>query len=430
MQREVIEGVVLRDLAGYVGPPDAVVGIHGHGETSVGFNDPLLGRHVLFIGGIGTGKTVAMQKLVESTRAAAGADDVFVFFDTKGDFHAQFYREGDATVAVDGAATFPGARGWNLFEELRSVPDGELLDEVNEIAATLFEAVGESAGDNNKFWSNAAQDVFAGVVTALARLERETGKRFDNSDIRAVADRWDHPVFHKVLGEYADLRGAAQYIEKEGSATTNSVLIFLQQMIRQTFVAAFKESGEFSVREFVRRKGGAALFLEYDVARGTTLTPIFRTLIDLVLKESLGRDRAAGRVFVVLDEFALLPKLRYIDGGLNFGRSLGLRFIVGTQNTGQITDAYGDGLGGSILSAFGTVFAFRLFDAASRAYVQERFGANKTIVRFQSSVRDKGLNEQLADGHVIEDWDITGLKVGECLAGLPECDPVRFKVLA
>lgn len=427
MLPEIIEGWALRPATGYLGPQNANVGVHGVGATSIGFSDAELGRHILFLGGIGTGKTVGMQALVKSIRSAMTAEDVMVFFDTKGDFHDAFYRPGDASVCVGDQEAFAGARMWNLFAELREVPDHELADEVNEMAATLFESVGDSAGDNNRFWTNMAQDLFAGVVLTLARKERSSGNLYSNRDIRAVADKWDLATLRKVLGTHADLKGTLQYIERDDSNTTNSVLIFLQQMIRQTFASSFAERGDFSVREFVRAKGGRALFLEFDVARGATLTPIYRTLIDTAVKESLGRSRATGRVFVILDEFALLPKLRHIDAGLNFGRSLGLRFVVGTQNTGQILDAYGPGLGNSILSAFGTVFAFRLFDRDSREYVRGRFGQNKKVVRYQAVIKDRGVGEQLVDGNVIEDWDVTSLSVGECLAGMTDNPPVKFR---
>lgn len=423
---EVMEGWSLQPARGYIGPADPVAGVYGHDDTSIGFSDDDLGRHVLFLGGIGTGKTVGMKALVESIRRGAQPEDVFVFFDTKGDYHKAFYKHGDATICVGDQTAFSGARTWNLFSELRSVPQADLVDEVNELAATLFEGVGQSAGDNNKFWTNMAQDLFAGIVIALVRAERANGTSYSNLDLRAVADKWDLATIRTALQGHPDLRGTLQYILRDDSNTTNSVLIFLQQMLRQTFSSSFKHQGDFSAREFVRAKGGNALFLEFDVALGTTVTPVFRTLIDLVLKESLGRSRAPGRVFMILDEFALLPHLRHIDAGLNFGRSLGLRFVVGTQNVGQVLDAYGTGLGNSILSAFGTVFAFRLFDHDSRSYVRHRFGLNRKVVRYDAAIKSRGIGEQMIDGNVIEDWDLSALGVGHCVAAHPGQLPVVF----
>ena len=49
---------------------------------------------------------------------------------------------------------------------------------------------------------------------------------------------------------------------------------------------------------------------------------MYRLLIDLALKEALGRSHSAGDVYMIIDEFKLLPKLQHIDDALNFGRSL------------------------------------------------------------------------------------------------------------
>lgn len=129
---------------------------------------------------------------------------------------------------------------------------------------------------------------------------------------------------------------------------------------------------------------------------------------------------------MILDEFFLLPKLAHIDAGLNFGRSLGLRFVVGTQNVGQVMQAYGEGLGGSILAGFGTVFSFRLFDAPSRDYVVRRFGRNRRVVRYDAAVKNRGIGEQVVEGNVIEDWDLSRLGVGQCVVGLPDGPPQLF----
>jgi len=47
--------------------------------------------------------------------------------------------------------------------------------------------------------------------------------------------------------------------------------------------------------------------------------------------------------YFVLDEFALLPRLSHIADGINFGRELGLRFLVATQNVNQVLVVRGPG---------------------------------------------------------------------------------------
>lgn len=418
---EVIEGEALTPLTSYAGPPDATVGVRGIDATSVGFSDATLGRHVLFLGGIGTGKTVGMAALVDSIRAETGPDDCLVFFDTKGDYIEQFFRTGDISLSPDIHSPFPGAQTWNLFAELADVEPGELAEATREVVASLMDA---KQGDANRIWTAMAADLVGALIVAYAR----SGKTYTNVDIRRMADRLTTQQMRDILAAHPDLAGAAQYIAKDGINTTTSVMIFVQQALREVFVGGFRNRGEFSARSFVRTKGGRALFLEYDVARGETSIPVFRTVLDLALKEALGRSSGRGRVIIVLDEFSLLPHVAHLDQGLNFGRSLGLRFVVGTQNIGQVLDAYGQERGMSILSSFGSVFAFRMFDEASRKFARQRFGTNRKLVHYDTTLKARGVGEHLVEGSVIEDWDLSALGVGQCIVGLPGGPPHLFTV--
>jgi type IV secretory pathway TraG/TraD family ATPase VirD4 len=131
-------------------------------------------------------------------------------------------------------------------------------------------------------------------------------------------------------------------------------------------------------------------------------------------------------VFFVLDEFALLPQLSHIGNGINFGRSLGLKFLAGTQNMSQVIEAYGAEGGASILAGFGTVLAFRLTDDASRDLVRRRFGVNRKQITTNAHVRSEGVQQLVVTGNVIEDWVLSDLGRGECIVALPDGGPFFF----
>lgn len=421
---EVVSGSSLQDAPGYVGPGVAEFGVHGKAGTAIAFNDALFGRHVLYLGGIGTGKTVGMSALIKSVRQGMTSDDVMVVFDTKGDYYEAFYQPGDAVIAATTVAAYEGQASWNLFEEFRRLPPGRPVeDEIFEMGNGLFSSMIENAGDN-AYFANAARDVFVALITAMYRESEQRS----NEDIRLLVGGMNIAEMQALLDRPGneDLRGARHYIAKEGSNSAMATMAFMQQVIQESFRSAFGKPGSFSIRHFLRGKGRCALFLEYDVASGGLLAPVFKTMIDIAMKESMSRQRATGRVFFVLDEFALLPELTHLSNGLNFGRSLGLRFIVGAQNIKQVQQMYGEKMAASVLSAFGTVFAFRLFDGDSREFVRDRFGKNKKLSRFESAVRNKGMNESVVDGYVVEDWDRSGLPVGTCIAALPDHSPVKF----
>ncbi|WP_170165517.1 type IV secretory system conjugative DNA transfer family protein [Agrococcus jenensis] len=378
---------------------------------------------MLFLGGIGTGKTVGMTALVQSVRAARRPDDVLVFFDTKGDYLDAFGREDDRVIGASGSDD-PRQQAWNVFEEFAATPAGrDVDDEVLEVSNGLFSSLLRNAGDN-LYFASAARDLFVALLSAM--LRESMGRT--NHDIRVGLAGMSVPEMHEMLDRPGneDLRGAKHYIPKEGSPSAMACVAFMQQVIQESFRSNFGRPGSFSIRRFLREKGARALFLEYDIASGTMLAPIYKTMLDIAMKEAMSRQRASGRVIFVLDEFALLPELTHLTNGLNFGRSLGLRFIVGTQNTHQVEAMYGPETAASVLSAFGTVFAFRLFDGSSRRFVRDRFGENMKLIRLQSSVRSKGLIETVQAGHVVEDWDLSSLPVGTCIAASAETPPVRF----
>lgn len=420
----IVSGAELRDAAGWVGPRPAEFGVRGVNGTAIAFDDATIGRHVLYLGGIGTGKTVGMTSLIRSIRDGMQEDDVMVIFDTKGDYYDVFHQDGDAVIAATGSNQYEGQVAWNLFQEFRDLPAGRNVeDEIFEMGSGLFSKLIESAGDN-AYFANASRDLFVALVTALYRDSDDRS----NEDIRLLVGGMSITDMQELLDrpENSDLRGARNYIGKETSNSAAATIAFMQQVIQESFRSAFGRPGDFSIRRFLRSKGRRALFLEYDVASGDMLAPVFKTMLDVAMKEAMSRHRTVGRVFFIMDEFALLPELTHLTNGLNFGRSLGLRFVVGTQNIRQVQQMYGYELAASVLSAFGTVFSFRLYDGSSREFVRDRFGRNKKITLFESQIRNKGLVETTTDGYVVEDWDLSALPVGTCVAALPDHPPVRF----
>lgn len=174
----------------------------------------------------------------------------------------------------------------------------------------------------------------------------------------------------------------------------------------------------------MRKKGGRALFIEYDLAIGSVLTPIYKLMFDLALKEALGRTKSAGNVYLICDEFKLLPNLQHIDDGVNFGRSLGVKVIAGLQSIEQLTEIYGASRGKNLAAGFSTTIAFRANDVVTRNFVSELHGKN--IVLEQYRTLDNRYVEEKRSGCVVEDWDMNTLKVGEAIVGLPFAPPFRF----
>jgi type IV secretory pathway TraG/TraD family ATPase VirD4 len=147
-------------------------------------------------------------------------------------------------------------------------------------------------------------------------------------------------------------------------------------------------------------------------------------MFDLALKEALGRNKAQGNVYMVCDEFKLLPHLKHIDDGVNFGRSLGVKVFAGVQSIEQLYEIYGPHRGRNIAAGFSSVYAFRANDTETRAFVSGLFGKNIVLEQYQ--MLDTRIVEEKRDGFTVEDWELISLKVGEAIVGLPFSQPFRF----
>ncbi|MET1178593.1 type IV secretion system DNA-binding domain-containing protein [Peribacillus simplex] len=393
---------------------DSNVQFKGH-KQSIPITYDLLSKHLLFTGAIGTGKTKAIFQLVSQIIDNMSQDDVIIIFDTKGDFREEFYTVGrDEIISNDESAT----QYWNLTKEALIDDISRRQESLLEIANSLFEE--RIKNSSSPFFASAAKDIFYGIMTAFTRDNSECY----NEKLKKIVVEGTSEEILKTLTEHSDLSGITDYIRGK-SSQSQGVISELRSVGMELFVGNFAKKGQFSIREFVRKKGGRVLYIEYDMAIGKVLTPIYKIMFDLAIKESLCRDKSEGNVYYVVDEFKLLPNLYHIDNGVNFGRSLGAKFILAMQNIEQISDSYGKELAHSILSGFSTLVSFRVHDKATRSYIKELYGENRREIKYLSG--RYGVKDATILGNVIEDWHISQLGIGEAIISLPGYPPVKFQ---
>ena len=152
---------------------------------------------------------------------------------------------------------------------------------------------------------------------------------------------------------------------------------------------------------------------------------MYRLLFDLALKEALGgRKLNRGNTYLIIDEFKLLPDLMHIDDGLNFGRSLGVKVCAGLQSINQLYDIYGENRGKVLAAGFMNSFCFQTFDMDSRNFIMERFGEKYENIALHSLSTPVSVQRA---GHVIEDWNILDLKVGQAFINLVGYKPFLYQ---
>lgn len=423
---QVFEGNELRitppDLAG-AKPRCRLVGLDPSGKDAVvPLDDNLFSQHMLFLGSIGTGKTNGIFQIISQLRGSMTSNDVMIIFDTKGDFYNAFYQKGDIVISNDEKATGETYKDyWNIFNEIEL--DESMEENIIEIARTLFYE--KTQKSSQPFFPNAARDLFTGILLHFCR--NASHLKADNAQLRSFLDQSPSAEIRAMLQTHEDLKAMVSYISDDRSPQTQGVISELQQLVREILVGNFRKAGTLSLRKAIRNKGGRIIFIEYDLGIGGMLTPIYRLMLDMAIKEALGRKKSEGNVWFVIDEFRLIPNLQHVDDGVNFGRSLGAKFIIGVQNVEQVFHAYGEALARSILSGFLTTVAFRVNDTATRNYIQELFGRNRKKDVYMATVQSRGVIEQVRDANVVEDWDIANMPVGRAIIGLPGLEPFYFQ---
>jgi len=420
----VFEGNELSQTVPVNNSPQARCAIRGQDASgkpaSFPFSDDLLSKHLLFIGGIGMGKTNGIFQILSQLRNNMTSNDVMVVFDTKGDFYDSFYRQGDIVISNDDKATGPRGRDyWNIFEEINAGINTE--EEIVEIARALF--FERSNKSSQPFFPNAARDLFSGIMLHFHRM----GGVKNNAVLRNFLDQTPSAEIRAILQQHQDLKAMTSYISDDRSPQTQGVISELQQHLREIFIGNFRKEGNLSIRQAIRAKQGRLVFVEYDLGIGGMLTPIYQLMLDMAIKEALSRKKSDGNVWFIIDEFRLIPNLQHIDDGINFGRSMGAKFIIGVQNIEQVFHAYGEAQAHSILSGLLTTVAFRVNDAATRKFIQELVGKNRKKEVFMSSVSSRGIVEQIREANVVEDWDIANMRVGEAIINTPGYEPFFFR---
>jgi type IV secretory pathway TraG/TraD family ATPase VirD4 len=343
-----------------------------------------------------------------------------VIFDTKGDFKDEFYRPGDIIFSngkdacgADGKADF-----WNIINELKN--DEHLRENIIEISHALFSE--RLKNSKEAFFPMAAREVMGAILYHAVQKRRTEPRSVNNAFILQMINK-SAAELRGIFDKYPPYKYVNCFIPEEAVEQTEGVMAELLSVVQPLLVGNFGKPGSLSIRDLIKAKGGRRIFIEYDIGVGNMLTPIYTLLFDLAIKEALCRDHSEGNVFMIADEFKLLPNLRHIDDAVNFGRSLGLKFMIGIQNVDQIIEIYGESRAKNIFSGFMSHFAFPVSDYNTRKYIKERAGENITC----TEAYGHEVYRHISKANVVEDWDMAELVQGECIVMLNHQQPFNFK---
>lgn len=408
------------------------VTIQSENGASFHLNDEDLSLHILVLGVPGTGKTNAIFHLTDGIVAQLRSNETAVILDTKRDFlrRESLRQESDVVLTFDNRRiSGPHSKApdgqqaqayayWNVVREVLIDSPERREVTASEISFSLFAERLRHPG-TDPFFVTAAQQLLAAVLHALAdRASTEQGKtsEISNPDLfRILSSTKD---IRDCLSSRPDAQGVLNLIPERAEKQTAGVMAELQSVLRAVFPEPLRQPGCFSVREFVRNIGHTGpprkLFIEYSVEIGTVLTPVYRTLFDLALKEALAKEDAECRTFFIVDEFARLPWLSHMDDAINFGREKGIRIILGTQNVPQVLKSYPEA-GEGLLSNFGTFVIFRLQDSVSKKLISSVAGTRLTHTMVQSMSMSPNVHQNVLSLPTVSDYEMSHLPDHHCL---------------
>ncbi len=261
-----------------------------------------------------------------------------VVFDSKGDYTSTHFQSGDLifSPSVDQRSI-----RWTIFNDISS------LSRIADMAAALI-----PEGGKDPIWSTGARLIFEGLVLHCW-----------HSNHKSNAYLWQCACLpptemKKIFIQTPGAEMAASLLDKPEVATSFSFSVNLKAYLKPVQLLA-RMDGPFSVRQWLVDGKKDGLFVVSSPEHQEVLKPLMNLFLSTLLTahKSLQDDRNR-RIFYILDELAILPKVPGLSDALNFGPSKGLCAILGFQSYQQIEELYGRNTMESMLSAAGTNLIF------------------------------------------------------------------------
>lgn len=412
------------ELSDYHG--QAVVALEGTDDKQPSYlrlDIDTFARNLLFVGESGSGKTTALIQIIDQLLQNMQSNDVAIVFDAKGDYSRRFYDAERGDIVLGCSEGNDEDRLWNLYEELIASGEGVELD-IDEITHTLFR---QSEPQLQPFLTSAARQIMGAYLRAsVCSLPSGTHPEYlNNQGICRFFQRATVKDYQALANAWPDLNFVHNCLGDSKNSQTLEIKAEIMSMVRNTFIGDFGQIGRFSTRRFVQCRGGKVLFLKYDFAQGEILAPLYSILIDLAVKEALRNDACAkkGKIYFVLDGLKLLPRLKYLDDAVNFGRECGINVLASLQSMGQLSNTYGYDQAEAIFSGFGTLVSFRPGDAATRIHMKN-FYDHAMVSRIVFA--NRLFESKQRKGCVLEDWELDSLQTGQAMVGINGHLPTRF----
>jgi len=306
--------------------------------------------HFFTIGRPGCGKSQLFYRIIQKVMDRG---DKAIIYDFKGDQVAKFF---DPEKHILFNPFDKRCAAWNIFNEIESPLD------IRSIANSLIPITG-----NDPYWSNAARDVFAGILTACYQAGRKSNDEVYRCSSMPAQD------LAEFLSRYQGTETATRHLAQDKAGAS---ILSIMSSSTQCFEYLRNVKGDFSIRKWASNDSDRrCVFLTNYSEISDTIRPVLSLFIELAGKRVLSLpDSRERRFFFFIDEFGTLNNLSTIPTMLTNGRSKGMSIWIAIQDMGQIEKIYGKDISQTIVNSCATSFTFAVNDPFTADFVSRKIG--------------------------------------------------------
>lgn len=303
--------------------------------------------HFFVVGSTGSGKSVAITKMLDHIRARG---DIALVVDSGGEYASRYYSPGqDHILNPFDERCAP----WSPTAEMAGPWDAEALAK-----SMVPDGVGES-----KEWNGYAQTLVTSVLRQLAAASRLS--------IRDLLYYVQAAPLEELTPFLAGTSAAAQLTSEK---TFGSIRTIAANYL-STYAYLTGSDDPFSISAFIRREDPGFLFLTYRDDQLDSLRNMISCALDVAARTILALPaNSQRRVWLVIDEFASIGRVQSIEAIATKARKVGGCLVVGLQSVSQLRDSYGEHGAQTILSCLSSWLVLRCSDADTAEYVSKYIG--------------------------------------------------------
>lgn len=329
--------------------------------------------HFFVVGSTGSGKSVAITKLLDEIEARG---DIALVVDSGGEFCSRYMKPGrDFIINPFDDRCAP----WSPTAEMAGPWDAEALAK-----SMIPDGVGDS-----KEWNGYAQTL---VTSVLRRLV--DNKKLSIKDLLYYVQAAPVEELQPLL---AGTTAAAQLVSDK---TFGSIRTIAANYLA-TYAYLEDDPRPFSVAKFIKAERPGFLFLTYRDDQLDSLRNLVACVLDVAARTILALPANPNRrVWLIIDEFASIGKVQSIESVATKARKMGGCLLLGLQSVSQLQDRYGEKTAQTILSCLSSWLVLRCSDADTSEYISKYIGDTEIsrMTRGESSSETGGsdsLNEQI-----------------------------------